>query len=50
MTLFNDHAERIDCRDCENHTDNNGKCHGVVINAEVLMCTDFYLKEELRDE
>lgn len=50
MTLFNDHAERIDCRDCENHTENGGNCHGVVINAEVIMCADFYLKEDLRDE
>lgn len=40
----------INCHNCENHTENGGNCHGVVINAEVLMCTDFYLKEELRDE
>jgi len=50
MTLINANAASINCRDCENYTENGGKCHGVVINAEVLMCTDFYLKEDLRDE
>lgn len=50
MILIDNHMDRINCHYCENHTDNGGKCHGVVINAEVLMCTDFYLKDELRDE
>jgi len=40
----------INCHNCENHVENSGMCHGVAINAEVLTCTDFYLKEELRDE
>lgn len=40
----------INCHNCENHTGNGGRCSGTYANVEVLMCTDFYLKEELRDE
>ncbi|UYO61835.1 hypothetical protein LNN31_13730 [Acetobacterium wieringae] len=40
----------INCHNCENHTENGGMCYGVSINAEVIMCADFYLKEDLRDE
>jgi len=40
----------INCHNCENHTENGGICQGVAINAEVLMCAEFCLKEELRDE
>lgn len=50
MTLIDNHMNRINCNNCENHNENGGRCQGVAINAEVLMCTDFYLKEELRDE
>jgi hypothetical protein len=50
MTLINTHTSEINCHNCENHTENGGSCQGVSINAEVLMCTDFYLKEDLRDE
>jgi hypothetical protein len=44
----------INCHNCENHTENHtengGRCSGAYANVEVLMCTDFYLKEVLRDE
>lgn len=50
MTLINNHMNRINCHNCENHTENGGRCSGTYANVEVLMCTDFYLTERLRDE
>lgn len=40
----------INCKNCENHTENGGMCSGVMGDLEIVDCTDFYLKEDLRDE
>lgn len=50
MISIDNKMNGVNCHNCENHTENGGMCNGVSINAEVIMCTDFYLKEELRDE
>jgi hypothetical protein len=40
----------INCKNCENLTENGGICQGVIGNLVILDCTEFYLIERLRDD